>query len=248
MSLRKRLKKSIVVPGVIALSCAANATFAATFTVESFPSPFVLVSDSFVETFEGYAEGTWNPATITKVGTFEPAGGSGSGSTCTTLSGSPCESLYLSDRDVNGQGNITPDNGLKALQANDTLGLIWNVSALDNRAFSDIYFGIRDAADQGATVTISLTSINGTTLGTAHETTLPNLTNSSSKLVTIALAGLSADPITSAQVSIISSKVNDSFTFDGGALNAVPAPGALALFGPVLAGLGLIARRRRQST
>lgn len=232
--------------------CLASASFlspgahAAAFLVEDFPDPFNVAPAAFTETFESYSAGQWNEANVTNVGTFGALAppGTGSGSTCTTLGGD-CTQLFLSDIEVNGQGNITPQFGTKALQANDTFGMVWHVSTRDDRAFNDIFFGIRDAADQGAKVTITLEEINGSALASPVVQMLSGLPNGKELLISLALAGLSTDPVTSAKISLRSSKVNDSFTLDGAALTAVPVPAALPLFLSALVGFGFVARRRR---
>jgi hypothetical protein len=172
------------------------------------------------------------------------------GSTCNTLAGGQCTELYLSDRDINGQGNITPTNGTNALQANDTFGMIWNASLEGLVSFNEILFGIRDAADQGATVTISLLSTNGNELAVPVTTTLTGLSNSEQRLVTLSLM----QEVTSATLSIVSSRVNDSFTFDGGALtldlnriSQVPLPAAAWLFLSVLGGAGILRRAKAKA-
>jgi hypothetical protein len=239
------------------IGCLASASFlsasaqSASFVVTSpYPDPFDLAPASYTETFESYTAGQWDESTFTNVGTFsalDPSG-TGSGSTCATLGGD-CSQLFLSEIDVNGQGNITPNGGTKALQANDTFGMVWNVSARDGRAFNDIFFGIRDAADQGAIFTVTLDQINGADLGGSSVVeTLTSQGNGVDLLFSLALADLAFinDPVTSARISLVSSKVNDSFTFDGGALTVVPLPGALPLFLSALAGFGYISRKRRK--
>ncbi|MEE4192199.1 MAG: hypothetical protein V2I66_11515 [Halieaceae bacterium] len=240
------------------LGCLASASFlsagahSASFSVTSpYPSSFNLAPASYTEDFESYDAGQWDESTVTNVGTFgalNPSG-TGSGSTCTTLGGD-CSQLFLSDIDVNGQGNITPIGGLNSLQANDTFGMVWNVSTRDGTAFNDIHFGIRDAADQGATFTVTLDQINGNDLGgDSVIETLTSQRNGVDVLFSLALADLAFvdDPVTSARISLVSSRLNDSFTFDGAALTAVPIPGALPLFLSALAGIGLISRKRRKA-
>lgn len=223
---------------------------AASFTVGAFdPSEYVGIDASQIEDFETYVAGQWNESTVTDVGTFTTVenAGEGSGSTCTGLGGD-CTELYLSDRDVNGQGNITPTNGSMALNANDTLGMVWNASLDGAIAFNDILFGIRDAADQNnTTVEISLLSTNGVNLTTPVTHELTNLSNSESLLVTLSLA----EQVTSATLRIVSSRLNDSFTFDGGALTTdfnrisqVPLPSAAWLFISAIGGAGFLRRLR----
>ncbi len=239
---------SMLLGCLASLSLLSAGAHAASFNIEPFPNPFSPPAGTIVEDFEGAPVGPWDPLTDTNVGRFSPLdpSGTGSGSTCTTLGGD-CTELFLSDTDVNGQGNITPEFGIKALQANDTFGMIWDVFTPDGRAFTDIFFGIRDAADQGATFTVTLDEVNGAAPSMLVQSVLTGQPNSGELLFSLALADIGLSSATSARISLVSSKVNDSFTFDGGALTPVPVPAALPLFLSALAGFGFISRRRRKS-
>lgn len=236
------MKKSIIAVGITFATLAGANAYAASITVSDFDvSSFkALTANGTVENFESYAKGNWDSNTVTSVGTFRSAGGTGSGSTCTTLSGQNCQQLYLSDTTVNGQGNIFPDNGKKALQANDTFGIVWDVSNTGGTVFDQIVFGINDAADNDATLTITAEWNVGETPATTS-TTLSKLLNGNKKMVVIDLGGL----VSKAKVTLINSKTNDSFTLDAAStVSAVPVPAALPLFGSALLGLVFAGRRR----
>jgi len=248
MKLYSNIKSVLLTCAAAAATLSAGAQ-AASFVVQTpFPNPFNVAPAAFTETFESYGVGTWDTSTVTNVGTFSPLSppGTGSGSTCGATNGGSCTELYLTDFDINGQGNITPTAGLKALQANDTFGMVWNVAARDGREFNDIFFGIRDAADQGATFTVSLDSINGVATSLVSDLPMSGLGNNGTMLLSLAIGSLVPGPVTSAQISLVSSKLNDSFTFDGGAITAVPLPAALPLFLSALAGFGFMSTSRKR--
>jgi hypothetical protein len=168
------------------------------------------------------------------VGTFTTVGGQGNGSTCQALSvtDNVCDNVGLQfDPDVNGQGNIVPDNGQWSVNAADTKGIEWEAELADGREFSSLFFAIRDAADQGGT--IFTVAAHGATK------TFSNLDNNDEQLFLVDFGGA----VSSATVTMTSSRVNDSFTLDGAAITPVPLPAAGWL---MLAGVGGLAAMRRR--
>lgn len=182
---------------------------------------------------------TWDGRS-TNVGTFDVIDGAlaGSGSTCGSHDCVP--ELKLSDQDINGQSNITPDDGEWALQLNDTAGMVWNASLGGGRVFDRILFAIQDAADQRRT-TVNI-AIDGANPNAPAATTLTKLTNGNIQWVTISLA----QAVSSATISIFNSdgRRNDSLTFDGAALYETPLPAAAWLFLSAIGGAGWLRRRK----
>jgi hypothetical protein len=240
----KPMKQSILAVGITLAALAGVNAYAASITVSNFDiSSFnTLTANGIVENFESYTTGNWDSGTVTNVGKFRAAGGTGSGSTCTNLGGN-CQQLYLSATTINGQGNLFPLDGSKALQANDTLGIIWDVSNKNGKVFDRILFGINDATDNGATLTIEASWTVGNTL-TSISKTLSGLPNNNKQMVEIDLGGL----FSGAQVKLVNNKINDSFTLDAAStVSTVPVPAALPLFISALAGLGFAGFRRRNA-
>ena len=173
----------------------------------------------------------------TSVGAFTraDAGGTGGGNTCKSLStDDSCTNIALQfDPDVNGQGNIVPDNnGQWSINAADTKGIKWEAELADGREFSSLFFAIRDAADQGGT-TFTVAAHGDTK-------TFNDLDNNNEKLFLVDFGGA----VNSATVSMTSSRVNDSFTLDGAAISPVPLPAALWMLVGALGGLGALRRWR----
>ncbi|ETX14828.1 hypothetical protein OCH239_20975 [Roseivivax halodurans JCM 10272] len=176
----------------------------------------------------------------TSVGTFRTHGsGVGSGSTCARFSSAgtrSCNSIALQDeRAINGQGNITSTKGGKALNSNDTLGMVWDVVLPGNKKFTSVVFAIRDAADAGASLAVSVND--------GEATTFSKGTNNNRQLWEIVFD----KPMSSAQILLANSKTNDAFTIDGAAVmvSAVPLPATgLMLLGAFGLTAG-IARRRK---
>ncbi|WP_200279057.1 VPLPA-CTERM sorting domain-containing protein [Rhabdochromatium marinum] len=236
------MKNSIFAVGIALVTLTGSNAYAAAISVSDFDigNFNILTTNGTVEDFEGYAAGSWNSTTTTNVGKFSGLGGTGSGSTCTTFG--TCAGLYLSDTSINGQGNILPTGGTKALQANDTYGMIWNVS--NGSSFNQVVFGIRDAADQGATLGITAEwTLNGSLMTDTFE--LSGQQNGNMQLVAIDFGGLVSD----ATVTLSNNgRANDSFTLDAAStVSNVPVPAALPLFMSALASLGFVGFRRRNA-
>ena len=170
----------------------------------------------------------------TAVGEFRTHGnGVGSGTTCVKhdLGNNGCSSIALQNEEINGQGSVLPEGGRWALNSNDTLGMLWDVALPGNAMFTSLVFSIRDAADQGATFSVS---VNG-----GQATSFSNAANNNRQLWQIDFD----NPMSSAQVLLANSKTNDAFTIDGAAvmMSPVPVPAAALL---LLSALGVTAGSR----
>ncbi|MEL6118287.1 MAG: VPLPA-CTERM sorting domain-containing protein [Pseudomonadota bacterium] len=246
------MKTSLLsVAAAAGISLVAGAASATTISVSVFDiNTFnqAVSGPSFVtEDFEsGFAVGeiTGNGgnagATLdTVVGTFSSLGGVGSGSTCALSTGGSngiCDTLAIFDSSINSQNNTVPLDGEYSLNSNDTFGIQWDVGTGD--LFNRVVFGMSDATDQGATLTI--TADDGTT--SVFEVLNPNLGDGNAQLVIIDFDEL----IGSATISLESSIEDDGFAIDGVSVGVVPLPAAGLL---LIGGLGVLgAMRRRQKS
>ncbi|ETX14829.1 hypothetical protein OCH239_20980 [Roseivivax halodurans JCM 10272] len=182
----------------------------------------------------------------TSVGTFSTYGdGVGSGNSCRRFrapGSMTCSSIALQDgSDINGQGGITSSGG-QALNSNDTLGFTWDVFLPGKALFTSVIFALRDAADAGAGLTVSVDGEKGKWFSKAA--------SDDRQLWEIVFD----KPMSAARILITHSKTNDSFSLDGAAVmssaatpsvSAVPLPaGGLMLLGALGLSAG-IARRRK---
>mgnify|MGYP001796214899 FL=1 len=128
-----------------------------------------------------------------------------------------------------------PLDGEFSLNSNDTFGIQWDAGTGD--LFNRVVFGMSDATDQGATLTI--TADDGTT--SEFEILNSNLGDGNAQLVIIDFDEL----IGSATISLESSIEDDGFAIDGVSVGVVPLPAAGLLLIGGLGVLGAMSRRQK---
>jgi hypothetical protein len=250
----------IVTSALLALTFSAAAATASTISVGVFSAGDYntllggLSGNIVTEDFEGYFEsnvgGVGSPFS-TGVGDFQTLGGTGSGGTVNnednTFTGSNLnDGTQLAIRDGNVFGRVSTTAALtgvpgndKFLDSNDTFGINWNVT-LGGRAFRQILLTLTDAADTGATMTI--TSNDGGILQFQSQSP------SNQKTVLIDF-GASVTGATiwfeNRRSEYGQRRTNDGFALDDIAISAVPLPASFFLLGAGIAGLGAMRRKRR---
>ena len=216
--------------------------------IEDFETPGALT-----KTFEGdgtglgtapnnYGELAAGTALGSKVGSFTGLGGTGKGNTCQNLSigNATCDNIALQfDSTLNGQSNILPDEGRWSINAADTKGIAWTAFLPGGREFTSLFFAIRDAADQGAKLTVSVAGADPVEFTELLDNG-NRLRNNNEQIVFIDFGGT----VDFATIRMESSKTNDSFSIDGASITPVPLPAAGWL---MIAGLGGLAALRRRA-
>lgn len=222
--------------GIAASAFIAGSAQAATISISTFTDAqfTALSSGGIVEDFESYQNVRWVDGTGTNVGTFSTLGGSGSGTVCQANTGRPCTTLAIQRGSNSGQGNLVPFDGVQALSSNDTLGIAWNAFTRAGTLFSQVVFGLRDAADIRNTV-FTITAGGQTT-------TLSPGGNNNGRLVVINFG----ENVSSALIEMRTTR-NDGFTLDGATIipSPVPLPASSLLLLGGLAALGAAARRKK---
>lgn len=238
-----------------ALSAQAATINISDFSAASYGAATGAWATSVVEDFEGFSEGNVADGFSTAVGTFESAGGTGSGGTVNdsvakgNFAGNNGALLAVRDGNVYGRQSttslLTSDAGDDSfLDSNDTFGIQWNVS-LGGGAFDRIVLSVMDAADVGATFNV--------TVGTVTQS-VTALGNGAAKLIEI----MFDSSVTTASVLFSTTngsgdlRRNDGFSIDdltvgslvsGESLTPVPLPAGMWL---MLSGLGGLAALRRR--
>lgn len=189
-------------------------------------------------------EGEIEESLDTIIGSFTTVGdpGIGTGSTCDALdlNGNDCDNIaYQHPESLNGQGNIIPFGGNGSLNIADTKGMVWNVDT--GNLFDELVFALRDAADIRATLTIAAA-------GETWESTIlapsGDLANENLLLVRVKFGSQQS----AATVTMTSSTNNDSFSYDGGAVNVVPLPAAGWMLLAGIGAIGAVSRRKRKAS
>ncbi len=185
-----------------------------------------IVGENFERAGATLGEGEVGRDFSTSVGTFNTAGGVGSGGTVTQLSGNTGHFLAL--RDGNVFGRTDQAGGGYFLDSNDTLGMTWSVQT--GMRFSAVSFILTDHAEF-SDLTITADGVSRTISG---------LGGSQSQLVTIEFG----DARRAALITMDQAR-NDGFSIDGAQVGLAPVP--LPASGLLLsAGIGGLAAARRR--
>lgn len=226
-----------IVATAAAAVLAASAANAASITVETFSlaafNDYHAINNIIgYEDFEGFTAGTEGniDSADTNVGSFVniPAFGSGD-SVVGTGSELAVKSLALGSGF--GRENTT-DGGFNWLDSNDNAGLNWFASA-GGSLFNSVAFSLSDAADVGATLTVS-----------ADGSSLTSFVGQSDNTVDWVVISFGSAGVASAQITLENASINDGFGIDDVSIAAVPLPAGAALMLTGLGGLA-IARRRK---
>ncbi|MEM6388375.1 MAG: VPLPA-CTERM sorting domain-containing protein [Pseudomonadota bacterium] len=258
---------------VAALALSASAAGATTINVSSFDvtdynTQLTGLGPSTVsQDFETFAEsnvGGVGSAFKTNVGDFETLGGTGTGKTVTnadntftgTAGANPNDGSQLAIRDRNVFGRVSTTSAIagggydpngKFLDSNDTWGISWDVD-LGGASFTEILLTLTDAADSGATVTIT------TDDGGFNQFQSQPRSNQKTVLIEFTSAVLAANVMFSNTNGPGGApRTNDGLALDdivvatvpSGILPTVPLPASVLFLGAGIAGLGLLRRRRK---
>lgn len=210
---------------------AANAT---TISVETFS---LAAFDAFhlnntiigYEDFEGFPVGEGN-FTGTSVGDFTSIPEIGSGGTVIDTGTLLAVKEDGSTAFAGGRQNTTA-GGSQWLDSNDNQGMTWSASA-GGALFDQLAFSLSDAADVGATLTVSA--------GADTLTSFVGQTNNTVDWIVITFA----DSVASADITLLNNFGNDGFGIDDVSIAAIPLPAGAALLLTGMGGLA-IARRRK---
>ena len=213
--------------GLSALPAAATSITVETWSAGAYATATAGWSTT-VETFEGSTPGEIGGPLATAVGSFTTLGGTGTGGSVTGTG------TQLAVRSAPNYGRVnTTAGGSRFLDSNDTLGMLWSVSLNGGATMFDrIAFSISDVADQGATLQVFA---DGTWL-----TTMLGQKNGIVDLVTITFGS----HVSSAEIRLANSRINDGFGIDDVTVGAVPLPAGGLLLLTGLGGLALARRKR----
>jgi hypothetical protein len=247
--------KFLVAAGVLALSTGvaqASPISVTSFSVGDYNAKLGTFGERVVENFESFTEGNVgngpqpNAGFVTSVGTFWTMGGTGSGGTVKdpvskgNFAGNDGTKLAIRDGNVFGRTSTTALlTGVKSddkfLDSNDTLGIEWLVQT--GGMFNRLMFTLTDAADTGATMTISAggSSTSFSTKGNGNRQTVYVDFGGVFDTATITLFNTNPNG---------TPRLNDGFSIDDIAISAVPLPAPALMLLAGLAGLAAMRRKR----